>query len=541
MSQINIARFCGNKNWDTVFGLDQWDYGQILRIQGLDLPDAVEIHFSLQETGGEAKRRIGIRDGDVTDVVIPDFILEGDGATEDYKAYAFIYLSSEEFGKTTHKIIMQIKARPKPEGHTKSDETTFGAIMDAVNKLAAGQVSEEQIKAAVEEYMKEHQPEDSAEVYMRVSEGYVQYSNDNESWSNVIAVSELKDNTAVQFVQQELTEEEKTQARVNISAATIFCDTETKTLNIFSGEAELSEESEETSDCVIEKIVVDGKKLSFMTDDTLTISGKAADAKVTGDKISELSEQKVDGIGIKSIIALTQAKYDALEEKVATTLYIVTDATSDSDGSGDSENEETQGAIIPYITSDGVAYINLEHSHIDGASYEVCMRAIDGFSGESGVISTLFGNRYTCIWSAGGKNTSVYMAGYYNGSSYATFGSGTVDVTKKRIFKMSSTSLELDDGTVTEITAGTNAKVSNMYLFALNSSDQNNGEYLANLAKMTFFYLKIRDANGELIYDYRPAQDAEGIACIYEEVNGTYLYNAAESGSFVYGTELEES
>ena len=156
MSQINIARFCGNKNWDTVFGLDQWDYGQILRIQGLDLPDAVEIHFSLQETGGEAKRRIGTRDGDVTDVVIPDFILEGDGVTEDYKAYAFIYLSSEEFGKTTHKIIMQIKARPEPEGHTKSDETTFGAIMDAVNKLAAGQVSEEQIKAAVEAYFEEN-------------------------------------------------------------------------------------------------------------------------------------------------------------------------------------------------------------------------------------------------------------------------------------------------------------------------------------------------------------------------------------------------
>ena len=29
----------------------QYDYGQILRIEGLDLPKAVEIHFSLQETG----------------------------------------------------------------------------------------------------------------------------------------------------------------------------------------------------------------------------------------------------------------------------------------------------------------------------------------------------------------------------------------------------------------------------------------------------------------------------------------------------------
>ena len=28
-------------------GLMQWDYGQVLRIQGLKLPTAVEIHFSL--------------------------------------------------------------------------------------------------------------------------------------------------------------------------------------------------------------------------------------------------------------------------------------------------------------------------------------------------------------------------------------------------------------------------------------------------------------------------------------------------------------
>lgn len=33
-------------------GLWQWDYGQVLRIQGLTLPTAVEIHFSLAETGG---------------------------------------------------------------------------------------------------------------------------------------------------------------------------------------------------------------------------------------------------------------------------------------------------------------------------------------------------------------------------------------------------------------------------------------------------------------------------------------------------------
>lgn len=49
----------------------QWDYGQTLRIQGLDLPTAAEIHFSLQQSGGEAVTRIGTTRDGVTEVVIP--------------------------------------------------------------------------------------------------------------------------------------------------------------------------------------------------------------------------------------------------------------------------------------------------------------------------------------------------------------------------------------------------------------------------------------------------------------------------------------
>ena len=46
----------------------QYDYGQILRIQGLTLPTAVEVHFSLQNTGGETTTRIGVTKDGVTDV-----------------------------------------------------------------------------------------------------------------------------------------------------------------------------------------------------------------------------------------------------------------------------------------------------------------------------------------------------------------------------------------------------------------------------------------------------------------------------------------
>lgn len=65
MENINIASF-SEANTATVKGIWQYDFGQILRIEGLGLPDAVEVHFSLQKTGGEAKRRRGVAYADTS-------------------------------------------------------------------------------------------------------------------------------------------------------------------------------------------------------------------------------------------------------------------------------------------------------------------------------------------------------------------------------------------------------------------------------------------------------------------------------------------
>ena len=93
----------------------QYDYGQTLRIQGLNLPPAVEIHFALQKTGGTSKTRIGIKKDGVTDVPIPDSMLENEDETKDYDIYAFVYLTDETSGQTEYRITMRVKARPKPE------------------------------------------------------------------------------------------------------------------------------------------------------------------------------------------------------------------------------------------------------------------------------------------------------------------------------------------------------------------------------------------------------------------------------------------
>lgn len=97
------------------YGLWQWDYGQILRIQGLKLPSIVQIHFSLQETGGVAITRLGTTKDGVTDVTIPDSMLENSGIIDDYYIYAFIYLTDSASGQTTNEIKIHVKARSEPE------------------------------------------------------------------------------------------------------------------------------------------------------------------------------------------------------------------------------------------------------------------------------------------------------------------------------------------------------------------------------------------------------------------------------------------
>lgn len=136
-----------DENYKSVTGLWQWDYGQVLRIQGLNLPKAVEIHFSLQESGGEAKKRVGFTKDGATDVVIPESMLENEEPLGNYDIFAFIYLTDDTSGQTEYKICMPVKARPKPEAFDKpEDGEIFREAIKAVN--AAADRAEESEKQA---------------------------------------------------------------------------------------------------------------------------------------------------------------------------------------------------------------------------------------------------------------------------------------------------------------------------------------------------------------------------------------------------------
>lgn len=267
-------------------------------------------------------------------------------------------------------------------------------------------------------------------------------------------------------------------------------------------------------------------------DTTLAVEGKAADAKAVGDALAG----KVAGIGITTIMAITQAKYDELvmlEQVDETTLYIIKPESEDA----------PDLTMIPVLRSDGTAYINLGNAPVAGEWYEVCFRGV----GDMPNGQTVFGNTGTAIGSVGdGTNGATWMSGSYLGSAYDTY--GQVDLSKKHIFQVTTTALILDGEEKAQITAGFHPIGRSMCLFARNQYSFNNNNQSAGAdffgfspCSIDLFYLRIWSSENTLLHNYVPAQDSEGVACIYDTVDKAYLYNAAEAGAFEYREELEES
>lgn len=140
-----------DSNTATVNGVRQWDYGQILRIQGLQLPTAVEVHFALIDSK-DSVTRIGTTKDGVTDVVIPDSMIEAGK-----NIFAYVYLRDSESGQTEYEIKIVVTTRAKPEAFdTPEDKELFAQAIEAVNEAAdraekAGQAATEAAGQAAED------------------------------------------------------------------------------------------------------------------------------------------------------------------------------------------------------------------------------------------------------------------------------------------------------------------------------------------------------------------------------------------------------
>ena len=134
----NIVSVKLDSRYASTLGVWQYDYGQVLRITGPELPPAVEVQFSLAEKSGETLSRVGTTVDGVTEVKIPDELLTH-SATSNYRIYAYIYLTDETSGNTKYEITIPVRVRSKPTSPAEDPETDpdlFRETVVAVNASA---------------------------------------------------------------------------------------------------------------------------------------------------------------------------------------------------------------------------------------------------------------------------------------------------------------------------------------------------------------------------------------------------------------------
>ena len=102
----------------------QWDYGQILKLIGFDLPENYIVHFANDPLVGDALVQIGNEDG----VDIPDELLE-----TGKPVYAWLYQhATDSDGETVYMITINVKQRPRP-----TDIEPTPAQVDVIDRAIA--------------------------------------------------------------------------------------------------------------------------------------------------------------------------------------------------------------------------------------------------------------------------------------------------------------------------------------------------------------------------------------------------------------------
>ena len=350
MARVVTAAFSPGCRFTQAQGsLWQYDYGTVLHLKGLELPAAVEIHFATVERGGESETRIGTTADGITEVKIPDALLEM-AKTQDYNLYAFVYLDDGKSGQTEYKILMTVRARPKPgEEHpdTEKDHPLADAVQ-AVNaaadraETAAGNAAES--KAAAEdaaeqadksrvaaEIVAKHVDEagrtalagiasaktDAAETIETAKTGAVKAVDAaRETAIKAVAdartaaeqsLSEAKTDgvAAIETAKTEgLQAIDKAKSDIETARSGAIKDIETaKTSGVQAVEA-VTAGIEQTKTAAVQAVeaaedegvaavnaAVEAGKTNFVTDESLSISGRAADAKVVGDELAKKADQ----------------------------------------------------------------------------------------------------------------------------------------------------------------------------------------------------------------------------------------------------------
>ena len=131
-TELINAIFDGSYNFVTSQPAYLHDYGQVLRIFGLELPAVVEAHFASEESGASVLVMGTCEDG-VARIPIPDAYLSENGSF-----WCYVYNRTASSGKTIHKIKIPVMQRAELPAETvnpsEDDSNYFAAVLAEINQ-----------------------------------------------------------------------------------------------------------------------------------------------------------------------------------------------------------------------------------------------------------------------------------------------------------------------------------------------------------------------------------------------------------------------
>ena len=177
---------------------------------------------------------------------------------------------------------------------------------------------------------------------------------------------------------------------------------------------------------------------------------------------------------------------------------------------------------IEYIQSTGTQYIDTVYYANDKTKVEI------SFSNLSTSACYPFGARDD-TWLGKEYSVTIDTAYVFQYKGVAVY--TQKKPTEKDIIITEIPNITVNDEQFSETVPDSYICEKSMYIFSLNKYGT-----AYKFSEMQLYYMKIWD-DGTLVFDLIPVLDENNVACLYNKVTGTYLYNAG-TGDFVAGDPI---